>query len=67
MDSCLKAWSSEQVHPDLSKATLRRRRADSAQAQSLCHHDVALFKGRGETTLGDCFLLTSSLPSLATC
>ena len=53
--------------PDASKATLRRRRADSAQAQSLCHHDVALFKGRGETTLGDCFLLTSSLPSLATC
>ena len=46
----------EWVHPDASKATLRRRMADSAQAQSLCHHDVALFKGRGETQHGDALL-----------
>ena len=46
----------EWVHPDVSKATLRRKSADSKEAQSLCHHDVALFKGRGETTHGDSLL-----------
>ena len=39
----------EWVHPDFSQATLRRRRFDSNHAQSLSHHDVALFKGRGES------------------
>ena len=43
----------EWVHPDVSKATLKRKSADSKEAQSLCHHDVALFKGRGETFHGD--------------
>ena len=46
----------EWVHPDASNATLRHKQADSKEAQSLCHHDVALFKGRGETTLGDALL-----------
>ena len=46
----------EWVHPDVSKATLRRRSADCKDAQSLCHHDVALFKGRGETAHGDALL-----------
>ena len=46
----------EWVHPDASKATLRRKSADSKDAQSLCHHDVALFKGRGETSHGDSLL-----------
>ena len=44
------------MHPDASKATLRRRKKDSKDAHSLCHHDVALFKGRGETYLGDALL-----------
>ena len=39
----------EWVHPDFSKATLRRRQFDSKHSQILSHHDVALFKGRGET------------------
>jgi hypothetical protein len=39
----------EWVHPDFSKATLRRRQFDSKHSQTLSHHDVALFKGRGET------------------
>ena len=46
----------EWVPPDASKATLRRKSADSKNAQSLCHHDVALFKGRGETSHGDSLL-----------
>ena len=46
----------ECVHPDFSKATLRRRQYDSKHAQSLSHHDVALFKGRGETQEGDSLL-----------
>jgi hypothetical protein len=46
----------EWVPPDASKATLRRKSADSTRAQSLCHHDVALFKGRGETSHGDSLL-----------
>lgn len=37
----------EWVPPDASNKTLRRKRLDSEEAQSLCHHDVALFKGRG--------------------
>ena len=44
------------VHPDVSKLTLRRKSADSDAAHSLCHHDVALFKGRGETRNGDTLL-----------
>lgn len=39
----------EWVPPAFSKKTLKRRRSDSAQAKSLSHCDVALFKGRGET------------------
>ncbi len=46
----------EWVHPDCSGATLRRKRFDSKHAQSLSHHDVALFKGRGETLYGDSLL-----------
>ena len=46
----------EWVHPDVSNVTLRRKNADSKDAQSLCHHDVALFKGRGETEYGDALL-----------
>uniref|UniRef100_A0A0G4G3L8 CobW C-terminal domain-containing protein n=1 Tax=Chromera velia CCMP2878 TaxID=1169474 RepID=A0A0G4G3L8_9ALVE len=46
----------EWVHPDFSEETLRRRRSDSKRAQSLTHHDVALFKGRGETARGDSLL-----------
>ena len=42
-----------QVHPDHSNATLRRRQFDSKHTQALTHHDVALFKGRGETFEGD--------------
>ena len=43
----------EYVPPDLSRATLRRKSRDAKGAQSLCHHDVAFFKGRGETRHGD--------------
>eukprot|EP00580_Thalassiosira_gravida_P008984 CAMPEP_0201651300 /NCGR_PEP_ID=MMETSP0493-20130528/42777_1 /ASSEMBLY_ACC=CAM_ASM_000838 /TAXON_ID=420259 /ORGANISM="Thalassiosira gravida, Strain GMp14c1" /LENGTH=311 /DNA_ID=CAMNT_0048127609 /DNA_START=124 /DNA_END=1059 /DNA_ORIENTATION=- len=39
----------EWVLPALSKKTLARRQFDSEHAQSLSHHDVALFKGRGDT------------------
>jgi len=46
----------EWVHPDVSKATLRRKSAHSIESRSLCHHDVALFKGRGETNHGDALL-----------
>ena len=46
----------EWVHPDFSKATLRRRQNDSTHAQSLSHLDVALFKGRGETREGGALL-----------
>ena len=46
----------EWVHPDASKKTLLRKKADSDEAQSLCHHDVALFKGRGKTHHGDALL-----------
>ena len=46
----------EWVHPDFSNVTLRRRQFGSKHAQSLSHHDVALFKGRGETFLGDALL-----------
>ena len=46
----------EWVHPDVSNATLRRKNADAKDAQSLCHHDVALFKGRGPTEHGDALL-----------
>ena len=41
------------VHPDLADATLSRRQFDSKHAQALTHHDVALFKGRGECFEGD--------------
>lgn len=44
------------VHPDFSQATLRRRQFDSKHAQSLLHHDVALFKGRGKTLKGGALL-----------
>ena len=46
----------EWVHPDLNKPTLRKRGQDAKEKHSLCHHDVALFKGRGETTHGDALL-----------
>jgi hypothetical protein len=46
----------EWVHPELSDKTLRRKQADSKHAMSLTHHDVALFKGRGETEFGDALL-----------
>ena len=46
----------EWVHPDASTATLRRKKANTKEAHSLCHHDVALFKGRGETEHGDSLL-----------
>ena len=46
----------EWVHPNYSNATLRRRRFESEHAQSLTHHDVALFKGRGKTLEGDSLL-----------
>lgn len=44
------------VHPKWSDSTLRRRKFDSKHAKSLTHHDVALFKGRGKTALGDALL-----------
>ena len=46
----------EWVHPDASNATLRRKKRDSKEARSLCHLDVALFKGRGEAKYGDALL-----------
>ena len=44
------------MHPDLNQLTLRKRKKDAKEKQSLCHHDVALFKGRGETSHGDALL-----------
>ena len=46
----------EWVHPDASKETLRRRQFDSNHARKLSHHDVALFKGRGESPQGSSLL-----------
>lgn len=46
----------EWVHPNYSDATLKRLKFDSQHAQSLTHHDVALFKGRGPTAEGDSLL-----------
>ena len=46
----------EWVPPDCSKETLRRRQFDSEHARRLSHHDVALFKGRGESRKGSSLL-----------
>ena len=43
----------EFVDPEHSEATLKRRRYNSKHSQSLTNSDVAVFKGRGETFLGD--------------
>uniref|UniRef100_A0A0G4GHQ4 CobW C-terminal domain-containing protein n=1 Tax=Chromera velia CCMP2878 TaxID=1169474 RepID=A0A0G4GHQ4_9ALVE len=45
--------ATEYVHPQYSQPTLHKKRRDSAHAQSLTHHDVALFKGRGKSYVGD--------------
>ena len=47
---------SEYVLPQYSMKTLQHRKEDSPHAISLMHGDVALFKGRGETTVDDEFL-----------
>lgn len=39
----------EYVAPEHSRSTLRKRTRNSTHAQTLTHHDVALFKGQGET------------------
>ena len=46
----------EWVHPDVSNETLLNKKEDSKEARSLCHLDVALFKGRGEAKYGAALL-----------
>jgi len=46
----------EYVDPEFTDKTLRRRSFDSKHAHKLTHHDVALFKGRGETLFEDSLL-----------
>jgi hypothetical protein len=43
----------EYVEPAFGQATLKRRKVDSKHAKSMTHHDVALFKGRGPSKVGD--------------
>lgn len=47
----------EWVPPRFSSSTLRKRMHNSNHSRSLTHHDVALFRGRGLSTLDDSALI----------
>jgi len=56
MVSTFRGPCTEWVPPAFSKETLEGRKLNSKHAQSLSHCDVALFKGRGDTSIDDDFL-----------